>query len=200
MEKYFQIMVIALTVNNFILAFVWPIIRIRRKCGVFPVNFNKADSIQSLIGKVYVVCLSLTIISAVLFSFLSTIYQYFVPFNFLENNTIRIIGLIINICSIIWIVIGQKQMQETWRIGIYEHEKNKLVTSGLFRFSRHPIFLGLMGLMFSNFLCMPNAITFAVFTVAFILINIEALLEEKELLTKHGLSYEDFCKKTRRWI
>jgi len=200
MEQYIKIIVVVLTITNFLGAFVFPLIRVKKKLGVLAVSFQNADSVQSLIGKVYFVCLFFIFFSSASFGFSLTIYEYFYPFKILENNTIRIFAVLLNIFSIIWIMIGQKQMEETWRIGIFEQESNRLVTSGLFCFSRHPIFVGLIGLMLSTFLCMPNAITFTVFVVALILINIEALLEESELKNKHGNDYNDYCKKTRRWI
>lgn len=200
MEQYIRIAVIVLTIHNFLAAFILPMIRGRVKYGVKPVSFKQADSIQALIGKVYFISLFLIFFSAASFGLSLSIYKYFVPITIMENNLLQSFGLILNIISIIWIIIGQKQMEETWRIGIFDRESNRLVTSGLFRFSRHPIMLGLIGLMLSTFLCMPNCITFTIFVVSLVLINIEAFLEEKELKSKHGDSYIDYCNKTRRWL
>jgi protein-S-isoprenylcysteine O-methyltransferase Ste14 len=175
-------------------------IRMYRSTGIMAVSFNKSDSIQSFIGKIYTICLSLLFVSAIFMAFFSAGYKFLIPFTYLETPLIQIIGLIINQISIIWIIIGQIQMEKSWRIGIYDEEKTKLIKTGLFKVSRHPIFLGLIVLLFSSFLCMPNAITFAVFSNGFVLIQIEALLEEKELHLKHGDQYKKYCHETGRWL
>ena len=193
-------LVLIFTCTNLLLAFVLPIIRLYKSTGVFPVNFNKADVIQSFIGKVYGVCLLLLFISAICLAFFSEAYLFLNPFTYLTSPAFYIPGLILNQLAVIWIMIGQKQMENSWRIGIYDNEKNKLIISGMYKYSRHPIFLGLMLLLFSSFMCMPNAITFAICVVGFVLIQIEAHLEEIELTTKHGEEYLNYCKKTNRWI
>lgn len=200
MKNYYPYLVLIFTFSNFFGAFLLPMIRMYRSTGIMAVSFNKSDSIQSFIGKIYTICLFLLFISAIFMAFFSEGYQFLIPFTYLETPLIQIIGLIINQISIIWIIIGQIQMEKSWRIGIYDEEKTKLIKTGLFRVSRHPIFLGLIVLLFSSFLCMPNAITFAVFSIGFVLIQIEALLEEKELHLKHGDQYKKYCHETGRWL
>ncbi len=200
MKQYYPYLVLFFTCSNFFGAFLFPMIRMYRSTGIMAVSFNQSDSIQAFIGKIYSVCLSLLFISAICLAFFSNVYEFFIPFSFLETPLIQIIGLVINQISIIWIIIGQNQMEKSWRIGIYDEEKTRLIKTGLFKFSRHPIFLGLIVLLFSSFLCMPNAITFAVFSIGFVLIQIEALLEEKELFLKHGDEYKKYCNETGRWI
>lgn len=193
-------LVFVLSVTNFLLAFVLPTLRSLKKTGVFPVSFNKSDTIQLFIGNVYFISLLFIFVSSISYSFIYKIYYLLVPISFLENDIFKIIGIISNQLLIIWIIIGQAQMEKSWRIGIFDDEKNLLITDGLFSFSRHPISIGLIFLMFTTFICMPNALTLVVFIISFVLVNIEVALEEIELKSKHGQKYIEYSKKTPKWI
>jgi protein-S-isoprenylcysteine O-methyltransferase Ste14 len=60
--------------------------------------------------------------------------------------------------------------------------------------------LHLPGLALPLIACMPNAVTFSVFVISLVLVNIEVILEEKELIAKHGQDYLNYARTTPRWI
>ena len=73
--------------------------------------------------------------------------------------------------SILLVWIAQSHMRESWRIGIDEINKSELVTSGLFSYSRNPIFLGIMIANFGLFLILPNAFTLLIISLSTIIRN-----------------------------
>ena len=52
-----------------------------------------------------------------------------------------------------------RSVGESWRIGIDEKHQTALVKTGVFGFSRNPIFLGMMITLAGVFLVIPNVLT-----------------------------------------
>lgn len=76
-----------------------------------------------------------------------------------------------------------------------------LVTSGPYRFTRNPVYLGYTlimigaGLMTGNLWIVISAALTAVVTHAWIIRS-----EEKHLLARFGFEFECYCRRTRAWI
>lgn len=74
-------------------------------------------------------------------------------------------------------------------------------TSGPFRISRHPMYLGMASVLLGAAVICGTLMTFA-FPAAFV-IMMEIMFipaEEKNLVKKFGKKYLDYKKKVRRWI
>jgi protein-S-isoprenylcysteine O-methyltransferase Ste14 len=91
-------------------------------------------------------------------------------------------------------------MGNSWRIGIDEEKKTPLVQSGLFRFSRNPIFLGMIITLLGVFLTIPNALTLLFLSLGFVLIQIQVRLEEEFLTRTQGEGYAEYRRQVRRWL
>ncbi len=77
----------------------------------------------------------------------------------------------------------------------------ELVTSGPFRISRHPMYLGMVSILLGVALVLGSVVAF-VFPVLF-LIAMEVMfvsLEERNLESAFGDRYLQYRKKVRRWI
>ena len=185
---------------NISLTFILPSYRVWKETGVFPITFGKEDTAHNYVGKVFkLLMIGLLIVSAI-YSFYTEGVKYLLPIWYLESPFLQIIGLILLFVALIWIVIAQIQMANSWRIGIDEKNKTALVTNGIFRYSRNPIFLGMITSLLGLFLIIPNAITLLILVTGFIVVQIQIRLEEVFLLKSHGLDYERFCEKSRRWL
>jgi len=103
------------------------------------------------------------------------------------------IGLIIFFMALI-------SFGKSWRIGIDEKNSNELITTGIFRYSRNPIFL-FMDLYFMGIMLMYPNIVFIVVTICVIIgIHLQILREEKFLSNKFGEEYIKYKKQTRRYL
>lgn len=77
----------------------------------------------------------------------------------------------------------------------------ELVVSGVYRFSRNPIYVGQVGILLSYFVfsgeltLLLYACAWAAVVQAFIV-----LVEEPDLRKKFGASYEDYCRTVPRWL
>ena len=104
------------------------------------------------------------------------------------------------IASLVWLVLAQVQMGESWRIGIDSESKTQLVQTGVFRISRNPIFLGMMVTLLGLFLVIPNALTLLTFVLGVVVVNIQVRLEEEYLKAMHGDDYIGYTRSVRRWM
>ena len=91
-------------------------------------------------------------------------------------------------------------MASSWRIGIDEKNKTKLVTKGVFSISRNPIFLGIMIANIGLFLVIPNAFTLLIISLSTLSVNTQIRLEEEFLKREFGNEYTEYAEKVRRWI
>ena len=76
-----------------------------------------------------------------------------------------------------------------------------LVTSGPFRISRQPIYLGMTTILLGETILLGSFITFILPVIFAILMEIIFIpMEEKNLEIVFGEKYLDYKKKVRRWI
>lgn len=91
-------------------------------------------------------------------------------------------------------------MRDSWRAGIPEGDKTQLVTSGIYRYSRNPAFLG-FDLMYLGVLLMYCNLLTAVFTVfAVVMLHLQILQEEKYLKAAFGEAYQEYRKQVFRYL
>ena len=183
-----------------IAAFVWRSYVVWKKTGINPVVFKGTDSAHDFIGTVSKLIFAALLLVVLVYSFLPGAYQYLMPVSWLQHPWIKLTGIVLLIASLVWIVLAQAQMGESWRIGIDTDHKTKLVQTGVYRFSRNPIFLGMMVTLFGLFLVIPNAVTLLIFVLIVVLINIQVRLEEEFLQTSHGEDYVRYQRTVGRWI
>ncbi|KGE84780.1 MAG: isoprenylcysteine carboxylmethyltransferase family protein [Flavobacteriales bacterium] len=184
----------------FLLVFVVRSVLLWKKTGINPLTFNKTDDAHGFNGKIFTIISILELLIVGLYAFKNEWYEYLLPFWYLENETLQKIGWGFLIVSLILVWIAQTHMANSWRIGIDEENKAKLVTNGMFSISRNPIFLGIMVANIGLFLIIPNAFTLLIISLSTISINTQIRLEEEFLKREFGKDYEDYANKVRRWI
>ncbi|MEL7223161.1 MAG: isoprenylcysteine carboxylmethyltransferase family protein, partial [Bacteroidota bacterium] len=171
-----------------------------KRTGVNPLTFNKTADAHGFNGKVFTVITFLELIVVGIYAFKNNWYDYLLPFWYLEHPILINLGWGLLILSLILVWIAQSQMANSWRIGIDEKNKKKLVALGMFSISRNPIFLGIMIANIGLFLVLPNAFTLLIVSLSTISINTQIRLEEEFLKHEFGVEYEGYLKKVRRWI
>jgi protein-S-isoprenylcysteine O-methyltransferase Ste14 len=184
----------------FLFVFVIRSILLKNKTGINPLTFNKTDDAHGFNGKVFTVITFMELVVVGIYAFKIEWYKYLLPFWYIENEILSIIGWGFLIISLIIVWIAQSHMANSWRIGIDEKNKTKLVTKGLFSFSRNPVFLGIMIANIGLFLVIPNAFTLLIISLSTISINTQIRLEEAFLEREFGNDYLAYVNKVRRWI
>ena len=82
-----------------------------------------------------------------------------------------------------------------------KHGTNKLVTNGIYRISRNPMYLGIclnllaISVWLNNWLAIGVCLGFVWYITQF-----QIKPEERFLQQRFGKQYEDYCHKVRRWL
>lgn len=200
METILRFYLPAYLVLYILFSFVLPTYRTWKQTGINPITFGKEPTAHNYIGAVMKLLLCMLFVAVLMFTIGSQVYQYAVPIPYLQHTMLIWIGLILIHISLVWVVIAQFQMSTSWRIGIDEKNSTLLVTNGIFKISRNPIFLGMIVSVFGIFLITPNAITFFLTLTTYFIIHIQIRLEEAYLSDAHGEAYLQYKKKTKRLI
>lgn len=101
-------------------------------------------------------------------------------------------GTIIFITSLV-------QLGSSLRVGLPE-EETKLVTNGLFGFSRNPIYVSVYMLCLASCIYVPHWLNFALFGLGMAIHHFIIKAEERFLLEKFGNQWNEYTKKVRRYL
>lgn len=184
----------------FIISFVGISYKVAKQIGKNPNVLPKDDSAYGLVGLYFkLILLALFIYTVLLLFFPKEIFPAF-KINNLEYDLFQYTGLGLMIIGLIWVITAQLQMKNSWRIGIDNTMKTDLITRGLFRFSRNPIFLGMTISLLGFFLVFPTVIAFSFLLMGSILMQIQIRLEEEYLIKEHGEIYLTYKKKVNRML
>ena len=181
-------------------AFVLKSILIWKRIGRNPIVLPKDDSTYGLVGLYFKITLVLIFLYVWFCSISPWILENFLPIMSLRNSYIQETGWLLLIIAFILTVIAQSHIRDSWRIGIDTEEKTKLITTGLFWYSRNPIFLWMLLSLFGLFLVTPDGATLIFLIVGYILIQIQVRLEEEFLEKQHGEKYLKYKETAKRFL
>ena len=181
-------------------AFVLKSLIVAKRIGKNPLVLPKDDSAYGLIGFYFKLTLIVMFVYVLAFAFFPIWHDHFLPIKQLDTSITKYIGLTLLFISLLWTVIAQGHMKNSWRIGIDNDTKTELITTGLFSVSRNPIFFGMILSLIGLFMTTPNALTGLFLIVGYILIQIQIRLEEEFLTKQHGQKYLDYKQRVRRLI
>jgi protein-S-isoprenylcysteine O-methyltransferase Ste14 len=171
-----------------------------KKTGINPLTFKNGDDAHGFNGKVFSFISILELVVILVYAFVQEWQNYLLPFWYLENSILHKIGWGLLAISLIIVWIAQSQMANSWRIGIDTKNKTELITTGMFSFSRNPIFLGIMVANLGLFLVLPNAFTLLIIALSTVSINTQIRLEEEHLMETHKSIYAQYKNSVRRWL
>ena len=159
-------------------------LRIRKRAQVFSYNIIIAFFISFFVEMYGLV---------ITFYIFGTYYssEYGPARMFYVQNIGRYIGAVIIAIGLALIIVGWYQ--------IYKG-KEKLITTGLYRYSRHPQYLGLILFCLGFCIQYPLLISILIFPGVVILYYFLAQNEEKQLISKFGDEYLEYRKRTRIFI
>lgn len=145
--------------------------------------------------------LALMIIIALNFIFLDNNYHYFIPFHLLAIPWLQTSGFIIAILGLATSFIGQLQMRDSWRLNTdAKRSAVALITDGLFKYSRNPVYLGLIVAFCGFFLIAPNLVSLLFLLSMLVVLYRKIISEEAFLSQKIGDTYDNYASRTKRWL
>lgn len=91
-------------------------------------------------------------------------------------------------------------MKDSWRAGIPDKEKTELVTTGIYRFSRNPAFLGFDLMYVGVLLLYGNLLTLSFSVFAIVMLHLQILQEERYLVNTFDAQYQEYCRHVFRYL
>jgi len=104
------------------------------------------------------------------------------------------------VASLLLTVRCWTRMGADWRMDVSVSRPTNLITDGMFRRLRHPIYALSMLLMACSALIVPTIPMLAIAAVHVVLMNLKARNEERHLLHTHGEAYQRYLRRTGRFF
>jgi len=154
-----------------------------------------APLIEILPGTIFVLSFGVALVTVILNQAGKLEAVYELP------NIYRWFGFVIGITGILFIVISQYQMGDSWRIGVDSNETTSLKTGGLYAKSRNPIYFGI--LLFWIGLCSTQISLIVWLCAVTCWVCIELIvrkIEEPYLKETHGEAFVEYVHNTNRYL
>lgn len=182
------------------IAFLWRTWKTYRSTGVNPYRMMSNPGPEEVTSGYFRLLPFLSLLVMVVYLLPEQYYAYLGPLHWLHSELLQALGIAIMSVALLIIVAAQGQMGESWRIGVDYDHRTEFVQQGLFKYSRNPIFAGVILSVFGYFLVLPNAITLLIMMLDLALIQVQVKLEEQHLAAEHGEVYKRYCEEVRRWV
>jgi len=136
------------------------------------------------------------------------IAHFFLPrhstnfFTFSSNNSLvlQIIGSVLAITGLIIAIIARKTLADNWSSNIELKKNHKLITTGVYKYIRHPIYTG-VDLMGIGTIIASQSFFVIFFLICMMLFFVFKMKKEETLLMKHfPKEYPEYKKKTKALI
>jgi protein-S-isoprenylcysteine O-methyltransferase Ste14 len=125
---------------------------------------------------------------------------YLGPLPALHTPPVMLLGNAVMLAAfalVAWLNLAQGN---AWRSGVAKpHEQGPLVTGGLYRHTRHPMFAAVIVGQAGFFLAIPSLFTLLCLVVGVATIRRQAALEEDALERLHGDRWRAYAAVTPRW-
>jgi protein-S-isoprenylcysteine O-methyltransferase Ste14 len=117
-----------------------------------------------------------------------------------DDGVVRWLGAGSMAASIVVVATSYLRMRESWRIGIDERTPAALVTSGLYRRSRNPIYLAADLFIAGSFLLNPTLAGLIYLLLTPVFLHAQIKREEAFLQAVHGQLYAAYAAATPRYL
>jgi protein-S-isoprenylcysteine O-methyltransferase Ste14 len=119
---------------------------------------------------------------------------------FFHSEIISWVGVLFCLAGLLLFLWSLVSFGQSFRVGIDVDRPDKLITTGVFGFSRNPIYVAFAIILIGQFLIFPNWILLVYIGAAVWLFHRQVLREEEYLRIHYGQEYADYCKQARRYF
>jgi protein-S-isoprenylcysteine O-methyltransferase Ste14 len=179
----------------FAIVLIWPTFSTWRRSGVWPVVFQRdAAPLQRAAGLLFV-------------SMLLGLIAWSLRVGLGDPADLDVAAVPVAIRDTGWVLVAigavitraaQQTMGRSWRIGI-DDRPTALVTHGLFRLSRNPIFTGMTLTLGGFLLVAPSGASLCLVLALVAAIHVQVRFEEHHLLALHGDTYRGYAARVGRF-
>lgn len=112
------------------------------------------------------------------------------------------VGIGVMLAGTLLFTAAQFNMGKSWRIGVPDDTNHisELTINGLYRFSRNPIYLGILIMLTGCLLVAPGPISAGIIILSYAGISYIISQEEDYLKGHFGSAYDNYCDKVDRWF
>jgi len=118
----------------------------------------------------------------------------------LDGLAIRALGALLVLGGLLAYVVALRDLGTSWRLGLDRTAPGPLVTEGLYRWTRHPIYVALDLFFIGTFLVLGRLIFLVLALVWAPLLHAIMTREERFLTQRYGAAYRDYCRRTKRYF
>ena len=119
---------------------------------------------------------------------------------FFHSEAVAWLGVAFCLAGIVMLTWSLISFGRSFRVGIDTEQPDRLITTGIFRVSRNPIYVAFEFVLVGQFLIFPNWILLVYPLASAWLVHRQVLLEERYLKSHYGQEYADYCRKVRRYL
>ena len=111
------------------------------------------------------------------------------------------IGGVLGISGTMFTVFSQHTMGRDWRVGVDESEPTGLITHGIYRYVRNPIYTGVYVFGLGVWFLLPGVWMSVGVVMGFISIELQVrFVEEPHLRRLHGVAFEEYQRSSGRYF
>jgi len=118
---------------------------------------------------------------------------------FLDNAAAKGLGIALCTLGSLLGLAGEAALGVSFRIDL-PRERTRLVTGGIYRYTRNPCVLGVDLVVLGTFLIAPSLLALLTVALNFVGFHLKVQAEEEHLLRTHGQAYEAYRVRTGRYL
>ncbi len=123
------------------------------------------------------------------------------PIHAIDRPGLHRMGLLTALLGCVITIVAQLQMRDSWRVGVDSREVTPLVTVGLFRMVRNPIYSAAFLATTGFFFMVPNVVSAVAFGLLLAGLQIQVRrVEEPHLIRIHGETYLAYARTVGRFM
>ena len=164
-----------------------------KRKGIEAMNFGKIDKTDFLIPPFAL--FYFYIVFTAIFNFPTVSTQ-----EFFHSEVISWIGVFFCLAGLLLLLWSLFYFGQSFRVGIDKEHPDKLITSGVFAFSRNPIYVAFAIILLGQFLIFSNWILLVYIGAAIWLFHRQVLREEDYLNKHYCKEYSEYCNRVRRYF
>jgi protein-S-isoprenylcysteine O-methyltransferase Ste14 len=188
MQKYFGALTILL-----LLGMVLVRVLLMRKAGIKAMHFGRTDKKDFLIPPFALFYFYLVFAAAFNLPTVSTQELF-------HSGTVSWVGVLFCLAGLFLLFMSLVSFEKSFRIGIDPDHPDKLVTTGIFAFTRNPIYVAFGFVLLGQFLLFSNWILLLYMVAGICLFHRQVLREEQYLRSHYGQQYAEYCARVRRYL
>jgi protein-S-isoprenylcysteine O-methyltransferase Ste14 len=119
---------------------------------------------------------------------------------FFSSTAVAWLGVALCLAGVVILVFSLMSFGKSFRVGIDVEKPGGLVTTGIFAFSRNPIYVGFFCFLVGQLLVFPNWVPLFYLVAGTALFHRQVRREEGFMRERYGQEYADYCARVRRYV